>query len=68
MKWFDENIDAIGPFLRNHVVIENSRRKLLGTPVAIEKLRPEWAIRISRPELPPGSPAKQERKAFGTAP
>jgi hypothetical protein len=39
MKWFDENIDAIRPFLRDHVVIENSSRELLGSGRAIEKLR-----------------------------
>jgi hypothetical protein len=41
LKWFDENLQRIGPFLREHVVVENRSQELLGSGDAVEKLQAE---------------------------
>jgi hypothetical protein len=41
LKWFDENLLQLGPFLREHVVVETRSRELLGSGDAVEKLQTE---------------------------
>jgi hypothetical protein len=52
LKWFDENLQAIGPFLSEHIVVENKSQELLGSGQAVERLQGQLLQR--RPSAPRG--------------